>query len=226
MGKATLSIIIPVINEAAVIQQVIGIAQTVTETEIIVVDGGSRDSTVEIARSLEVQVLTTAPGRATQMNLGASVATGDILLFLHGDTCLPANFADWVHQTLEQPGVVAGAFELKIAAQGWGVRLIEQLVQWRSHWFQMPYGDQAIFLTAEQFRWVGQFPEQPLMEDFELIRRLRRWGKIAIAPVPVVTSGRRWQKLGVLKTTLLNQRIILAYLLGVSPQRLMRWYRQ
>lgn len=95
-----------------------------------------------------------------------------------------------------------------------------------SHFWQMPYGDQAIFLTKEVFQQIGKFPELPIMEDFELMRRLKRTGKIVIIPVPVVTSARRWLQKGVLQTTLLNQIVIIAYLLGASPEQIRSWYRQ
>ncbi|MEB3336101.1 MAG: TIGR04283 family arsenosugar biosynthesis glycosyltransferase [Leptolyngbyaceae bacterium] len=219
-----ISIIIPVLNEAQTIQDVVAIAQTASHVEIIAVDGGSRDGTQEILQSLGVKLLITTPGRAHQMNLGAEVATGKILLFLHADTHLPPGFDDWVRQTLAQPGVVAGAFKLQIDSTLRGIRWLEWWVNWRSHHRQMPYGDQAIFLTTQQFNTIGKFPELPIMEDFELIRRLQRQGRIAIVPHPVITSGRRWQKLGILKTTFINQLVVIAFLLGVSTDRLRSWY--
>ena len=227
-----ISIIIPVLNEAKAIAQTIHQAQNATAVEIIVVDGGSTDGTIQAAN--HVQVLTAPPGRATQMNAGAAAASGDILLFLHADTHLPPEFDTWVRQTLAQPGIIAGAFELKIDGQNPGLRLVEKMVNLRSRYLQMPYGDQAIFLKTTTFQQLGGFPSQPIMEDFELMRRLQRMGKIAmakrravgIAPLPVLTSARRWQKLGILKTTLINQIVIIAYFLGVSPNRIASWYRQ
>jgi rSAM/selenodomain-associated transferase 2 len=217
-----ISIIIPVLNEAKAIALTINQAQNATAVEIIVVDGGSTDGTRQAAN--HVQVITTPPGRAVQMNAGAAVAGGDILLFLHADTLLPVGFDTWVRQTLAQPRIMAGAFELKIDGQSPGLRLVEKMVNWRSRYCQMPYGDQAIFLKTTTFQELGGFPQQPIMEDFELIRRLQRQGKIAIAPFPVITSARRWQKLGILQTTLINQIVIVAYFCGVSPNRLAFWY--
>lgn len=227
ISKEKISIIIPTLNEAKTIAQTLtSTQQGANNVEVIVVDGGSEDNTRAIAQSLGVKVLSTTTGRATQMNVGAKVATGDILLFLHADTHLPAEFDTLVRTTLTQPGFIAGAFALRIDATLISLRLIEWGVNWRSRWLQMPYGDQAIFLKSVVFQKMGGFPELPLMEDFELMRQLRRLGRVAIVPVPVLTSARRWLKQGVFKTTLMNQIAIVAYLLGVSPERIQRWYRR
>lgn len=226
MTPEKISIIIPVLNEAATLVKTWASLQNTSNLEIIVVDGGSQDETVAIAQSFGVQVLAAPPGRARQMNAGAAVATGDILLFLHADTLLPKGFDTMVRQALSQPGTVAGAFELGIDGEMRGLRLIERMVSWRSRFFSLPYGDQAIFLKTAVFKRIGGFPDLPIMEDFELIRRLKRLGKIEILPASVLTSGRRWQKLGVFKTTLINQFIIIAYFLGVPPAQIALWYRR
>lgn len=226
ISKEKISIIIPVVNEAKTISGAIASIQQGANVEVIVVDGGSQDSTVEFAQSLGVKVLSASRSRACQMNVGAASATGDILLFLHADTRLPAQFDTLVRTTLIQPDVIAGAFALRIDAPLWSLRLIEIGVNWRSRTLQMPYGDQAIFLNSKLFQEIGCFPEIPMMEDFELIRRLRRLGRIAIISSPIFTSGRRWLQLGVAKTTLMNQIAIISYLLGVSPQKIKRWYRR
>ncbi|MEQ9669321.1 TIGR04283 family arsenosugar biosynthesis glycosyltransferase [Coleofasciculus sp. G2-EDA-02] len=225
MQTETISVIIPVLNEASTIGSVLERLMGTNNVDVIVVDGGSRDETVTVARSRNVQVISTPPGRACQMNAGAARATGDILLFLHADTRLPANFDCLVRQALQEPQTIAGAFELRIDSQQLGLRLIERLVNWRSRFFSMPYGDQAIFLKATSFHHIGGFPNLPIMEDFELIRRLKHQGRIAIVPAFVLTSGRRWERLGIIKTTLINQLIILGYFFGVSPDKLARWYR-
>ncbi|MGB3534343.1 MAG: TIGR04283 family arsenosugar biosynthesis glycosyltransferase [Microcoleaceae cyanobacterium] len=225
MATAKISIIIPVLNEAASIGDVVKQALTGENVEIIVSDGGSLDQTVEVVQSLGIAVVHSSPGRSQQMNLGAKQATGEILLFLHADTYLPDQFDRIIRQSLTQPQVIAGAFNLKIAAHLPGIHWVEKMVNWRSRFFQLPYGDQAIFLKTSTFWQIGGFPDLPIMEDFELMQKLRKKGKIAIASVAVVTSGRRWQRLGILKTTLLNQLIIIGYFCKISPDRLAQYYR-
>ncbi len=252
MQNPKISIIIPILNEANNITKTVLLLRDAVNVEVIVVDGGSQDETVAIVNSLGIKLLSSPPGRAKQMNAGAALASGDILLFLHADTLLPVNFDTMVRQTLagekhkenspiqnpifsppflrggwggSQPPI-AGAFELGINSKIRGIRLVEKMVNLRSRFFSLPYGDQAIFLKADVFRDIGGFPELPIMEDFVFIRRLRELGKIEIVPVPVITSGRRWQKLGVLKTTLINQIMIIGYFLGISPKKLARFYRR
>jgi rSAM/selenodomain-associated transferase 2 len=230
-----ISIIIPVLNEVNNIKKVLTSTQPSQNVEVIVVDGGSVDGTLELVQSLDIKVLSAPTGRACQMNVGAKVATGEILLFLHADTILPPGFDTMIRAALRSPKAspnqgsakapIGGAFALQIDHSLKSLRLIEWGVSWRSHFLQMPYGDQAIFLKAETFHQIDGFPELPIMEDFALVRRLRSIGYITLIPIPVVTSARRWLKKGVIQTTLINQIIIFAYLLGISPQRLVDWYR-
>jgi rSAM/selenodomain-associated transferase 2 len=216
-----ISIVIPVLNEAPHLQKTLSIQAP--DVEIIVVDGGSQDETVAIAQSFGVKVLQSDPGRATQMNAGAKIASGEILLFLHADTRLPDGFDQMIRDALKV--ALAGAFQLRIDANQTGIRWIERGVNWRSRYLQLPYGDQALFLRTETFQKIGGFPPLPIMEDFEFVRTLRQLGKIVILPKPVITSGRRWQKLGVFRTTIVNQIVIFAYLMGISPTRIQAWYR-
>ncbi|OKH40463.1 glycosyltransferase [[Phormidium ambiguum] IAM M-71] len=224
--KIKISVIIPVLNEAKTIKNVLLNLRNYSELEVIIVDGGSEDETVTIAESFGYKVLISSRGRSIQMNTAAKIATGSILLFLHGDTILPANFPEMIVTAIEKPGIVGGAFELTIDAKIRGIKLVEKMVNWRSHFFSLPYGDQAIFIKADIFKQIGGFPIQPIMEDFVFIQQLRKMGKIAIITTPVITSGRRWQKLGVVKTTLINQLMIIGYYLGVSPEKLAAFYRK
>ena len=224
MNAPSISIIIPVLNEEDQIGNLLKRLPDGMET--IVVDGGSQDQTVAIARSMGASVLASAASKATQMNAGAAEALGDILLFLHADTCLPENFETCVPAALAGDEVCAGAFSLGIDSDAVGLRFIERVANWRSRFFQMPYGDQALFVSRNLFHEIGGYPEYPIMEDFELVRRLKQKGKIVILQESVQTSARRWLNFGILKTWLLNQIIVVAYYLGISPQRLSQWYNR
>jgi len=194
--------------------------------ETIIVDGGSRDNTTEIARVHGAKVLSTSPSRAGQMNAGASIATGDIYLFLHADTRLPDRFDVHVRRTMQQSDVAAGAFKLRIDSDGSSLRIMEQVANLRSRYLKKPYGDQALFLNAALFHSLGGFPDLPIMEDYELIRLLGKKGRVVVLPQTVVTSPRRWLNIGVWRTWMINQLVILGYYLGISPEKLARFYRR
>lgn len=221
-----LSVIIPVLNEVKTIEQTLQHIQPHTPVEIIVVDGGSQDGTLERVRALGVKGILAPKGRAHQMNAGAAIASGEVLLFLHADTRLPKEFDRLATKALAQPRCLAGAFALAIDDPRRSLRWVERGVNVRSRLLQLPYGDQALFLKATTFKELGNFPQQPFMEDFEFIRQIKRQGRIAIVPTPVVTSARRWQKVGVWQTTLINQIAIAAYLCGISPETIAQWYRR
>ncbi|MGD9085944.1 MAG: TIGR04283 family arsenosugar biosynthesis glycosyltransferase [Desulfobacterales bacterium] len=221
-----LSIIIPALNEAATIENTLSALQGVDHLEVIVVDGGSTDETVDLARRQGAKVLQTQAGKANQMNCGAAAASGEVLVFLHADTRLPGDFNRLILAALNQTGVVAGAFRLAIDSQAAGIRFIERVADMRSRYLQLPYGDQALFMKKSVFDAIGGFADVPIMEDFILVRRLRRKGKIAILPAAVITSPRRWLHFGILKTWMVNQMIVIAFYLGISPERLARWYRR
>ncbi|PNW29629.1 UNVERIFIED_CONTAM: glycosyltransferase, partial [Euhalothece sp. KZN 001] len=225
MEAIKLSVIIPVLNEEKTIAQTLEHLQK-TAVEIIIVDGGSTDNTVEIAQNMGIKtILSPEPGRSNQMNTGAKYAIGKVLLFLHADTKLPHNYLQYIEESLEKPNTIAGAFLLKIESQNPLLRIVEKGVNARSRLLQMPYGDQGIFLKKETFETIGGFPDIPLMEDFQLMLTLKKQGKIRLAKAPVITSARRWEKLGVIKTTLINQKVILGYFFGVSPEKLKQWYQ-
>jgi hypothetical protein len=221
-----ISVIIPALNEAENIGPALAAACSGTNIELIVVDGGSDDNTADIARSFGAIVIDTPPGRAGQMNSGAAHATGDLLLFLHADTLLPDGFDKLARDALNQTGIAAGAFEFRMDATSPSLNIIQRLTNHRSRRWQMPYGDQGLFVRKELFHALGGFPDMPIMEDFEFVRRLRRHGRVVTVPTPAVTSARRWLNRGVWRTTLLNNLIVAAYYFGVSPTRLARWYKR
>lgn len=221
-----ISVVIPARNEAAIIQNTLESLAERPRVEIIVVDGGSTDDTPSIVRRRGVKLLTCRDGRAAQCNLGAAVASGDTLLFLHADTRLPGDFESMVFDALQPADVAAGAFRFRLDDDSPALRMIEWGVNLRSSWFQRPYGDQAIFTRAAAFWAAGGFPDMPILEDYELVRNLRAMGRIEIAPASAVTSARRWNSLGLLRTLWINQKVLLGRRLGVAPRRLADWYRQ
>ena len=221
-----ISVIIPTLNEAHLIRTALESTGNAAGVENIVVDGGSVDGTVDIARACCARIVDSPPGRACQMNRGADAASGELLVFLHADSRLPDGFDQHVRTLIDHSGVVAGAFQLGIDSPSFSLRMVERAANWRSRHLQLPYGDQAIFLEKKRFLLMGGFPNLPIMEDFEFVRRLRSQGQIVIAPLPVTTSARRWQRLGPFRTTFINQMVILAFYAGVNPSRLALWYRQ
>jgi rSAM/selenodomain-associated transferase 2 len=195
--------------------------------EVIVVDGGSRDRTAAIARAVPgVRILDAPRGRGVQLNAGARAATGDVLLFLHADVSLPADAAGWVERGLADPSAVAGAFRIWTvvdAGRTWLGPLIH-LADIRSRYTSLPYGDQAVFVRRAAFEAAGGFPDEPLMEDLELARRLRRLGRIVTVPASVTVSGRRFVARPLWFTFLINVFPLL-YRLGVPPRVLAHFYR-
>ena len=226
MRSATpqISIIIPALNEAGTIAETLSRLKGGIPLEVIVADGGSEDDTVRSARDHGAIVIKAKAGKAVQMNAGAKAAAGEILMFLHADTLLPKDFSDQILTTLNQKGIAAGAFRLNINSNAAGIRIIERMANLRSRLLRLPYGDQALFMKKSLFEAIGGFPDMPIMEDFILVRRLKRKGKIVIVPSAVVTSPRRWLHLGILRTWSINQLIIFAYYLGASPEQLTRLY--
>jgi hypothetical protein len=217
-----ISVVIPTLNEEHQVAAAIASARLHDDVEVIVVDGGSSDRTRDISKSLGARVISAQRGRARQMNAGAAAAQGATVLFLHADTQLPPGYTHKVHETLAKPGVIAGAFRLEIQAHGISYRLIERMANRRSVCRQLPYGDQALFMRKDIWKAIGGFPDLPIMEDYELVRRLRDRGAISVVDWPVTTSARRWQRFGPWKVTALHQLVILGYRLGVPANRLLR----
>lgn len=221
---AKISVIIPTLNEATVIERTLTHLSLIQGLELIVVDGGSTDGTAALAQR-HARVLTARPGRAEQMNRGAQQATGAILLFLHADTLVGPAALREIIEALEDPAIVGGAFRLVIETPRRLLRLIAAAANIRTRLTRIPYGDQGIFVRRSVFEKLGGFPIQPLMEDVEFARRLKRVGRLVILSEAVQTSSRRWDKEGFWYTTLRNQALVLLYFIGISPDRLARWYQ-
>jgi hypothetical protein len=219
-----LSVIIPTRNEADGIARAIASARGAVQVEIIVADGGSTDDTIAVARQAGATVISCTGGRGAQMNAGAAMARGDVLLFLHADSVLPPNYQQHVHDILAA-GATVGAFRLSIDNAHWPLRFVAWCANLRSRWFRLPYGDQALFVSSESFLRLGGFRRWPLMEDYDFCHRARRLGRIAIAPIAVTTSDRRWRSRGIVRTTLTNWLCIIGFKLGVPIDRLAAWYR-
>lgn len=219
-----LSVIIPTLNEAKHIEKTIRKARD-DEVEIIVVDGGSIDDTIAKATEAGAQVITCSPGRAEQQNRGAAMAHGKILLFLHADTWLPKGYVSYIFEALLDPRTVVGAFRFKTDTDLWTMRVVDLMTNLRAWTLKIPYGDQALFFRKALFDSVGGFPKVPISEDLLLVKRLAKKGKVRLVPAPVITSGRRWQTLGVLRTSLINVVIATAISLGFSPNRFTHLYK-
>jgi len=223
-----ISIIIPVWNEASVINRTLDHIFTLPyggAVEIIVVDGHPEGKTINEIRQRRVDRMISEKGRANQMNAGARRAGGDVLLFLHADTMLPENALASIAGVIETGRHVGGAFDLGIESERMVFRLIERAASLRSRLTRIPYGDQAIFIRRDYFAEMNGFREIPIMEDMDIMRRIKKRGDaIHIIPARVKTSARRWEKEGILSCTLRNWMMAGLYLLGISPERLCRFY--
>ena len=223
-GAMTISVIVPALDEAATLPRTLAAARQAGVRELIVVDGGSRDATVAAARSLADRVIEGPRGRALQMNAGATVAQGDVLLFLHADTRLPPGCAALLARALAGPDAVGGRFDVRLDASGLAYRIIERAISLRSRLTGVATGDQAIFVRRDVFERLGGYPPLPLMEDIALCRALKRAGRMVALRETVLTSARRWQRGGVARTVLVMWALRAAYYAGVRPDRLARVY--
>jgi rSAM/selenodomain-associated transferase 2 len=226
--SADLSIVVPVLGEKALIRQTLDHLQNLAingRREIIVVDGDRRAGTIAALDRPGVTGVTSPTGRAIQMNAGAAIASGRVLVFAHADTRLPPQALSLIMAAIDRRQAAAGAFGLGIASDRPGYRLIEAAATWRSRSLDLPYGDQAIFVKKNVFRALDGFRPIPLMEDVDLMRRLKKTGaRIVVLSEKVATSARRWEKEGPVYTTLRNWALLTLFLAGVPPERLVRWY--
>ncbi len=226
--SSSISIIIPAYHEAETINGCLEHLHRLhadDAVEIIVVDGDPRGSTINAVQGKEVIKMISQKGRARQMNKGASLASGDILLFLHADTLLPPDALTMVRSCMRGGPARAGAFDLGINTGRNIFRVTEKYVALRTRLTRIPFGDQAIFMRGEYFRELGGYKDVPLMEDVEIMQRIKKRGdRICIIPEKVITSPRRWEQEGILVSTLRNWTVQFLYYLGVSPERLVKFY--
>ena len=222
-----ISIVIPALNEAAGIAETLRPLQPLRARghEVILVDGGSADATVEIARPLADQVIASEPGRARQQNAGAEAAGGDVLLFLHADTLLPDDADQLVIDGLMASGRGWGRFDVRLSGRAPALRMVGRMMSLRSRATGIATGDQAIFVRRDWFRRAGGFPQIPLMEDVALSAALRRIGPPLCLRERVLTSSRRWEERGVFRTIALMWRLRWAYWRGADPAELAKRYR-
>lgn len=220
-----ISVIIPTLNEAAVLKTTLSHLKSISDpgVELIVVDGGSSDETPLIAGEYG-KVLSSARGRALQMNLGAQMASGEILLFLHCDSLPEKGVFSAIRREMADPSCPGGCLSLQFADSHPAFRLIEWGSNWRARWLGWMYGDQAIFVNRKSFTQLKGFPEIELMEDLAFSRALKQLGRPVLLPLKIITSSRRFRKFGIWKTLSLMQYIKLRYLLGKSPAELAKLY--
>ncbi|MGH7461073.1 MAG: TIGR04283 family arsenosugar biosynthesis glycosyltransferase [Longimicrobiales bacterium] len=224
------SIIIPTLNEAANLGRTLAAARRAlgNRAEYLVVDGGSQDATLEVAREHGVRAITGVRGRGTQLNLGAKQAEGSAIVLLHADTLLPADAAHWLDLAMAEPRVVGGAFAFAFDGQHWPVipllKVWAHVITLRSRLLCTATGDQAIFLRRSALDQLGDLPEDPLFEDVRLVRALRQVGRFVILHAAVRTSPRLWYRVGPRRLILLHLTLRALHALGVSPRRLAAWY--
>ena len=221
-----LSFIVPVLNEAASITGFLELLRACCKRhcEIIVVDGGSHDDTAALAAARCDRVISSARGRAVQMNSGARRAMGAILCFVHADSQLPRHADQTIRDALSDGTRTWGRFDVRLSGSHLLLRVVERLMNWRSRLTGIATGDQALFMTRELFEAVGGFPEIALMEDIAMSRTLKSNGPPVCLSQPLITSSRRWEQYGILRTIVLMWKLRLLYFLGVDPARLARRY--
>jgi rSAM/selenodomain-associated transferase 2 len=218
------SVIIPTLNEAERIESAVRSAWDAGASEVLVSDGGSRDATRELAAAVGARVVAGETRRALQLNRAAELAKGEVLIFLHADTLLPAGAAGDVVAAIAA-GAVFGAFRLAFREPAIRLRIAAAMINARTSLTRCPWGDQAQFIIRDRFLRESGFKDLPIMEDYELAIRMKRQGRVAILPTPVVTSGRRFLAKGVIRTAAINWRIVVSWRMGVSPEELARRYR-
>jgi rSAM/selenodomain-associated transferase 2 len=220
-----LCVVVPMLNEGSAIRETLNaLRRGAPNAEIVVVDGGSVDQSVDMAGKLADRVIAASRGRARQMNAGAALGSGEILAFVHADTRVPSSFEKDILDAVGESGVVGGRFDIELDDPSFAYRLIGDLISLRSRITKTATGDQAIFVRRSVFEALGGFPDLDLCEDLDFSRRLKRTGQVACLHSRVTTSARRWRRDGLARTVLRMWAIRALYLLGVPPSRLKRIY--
>jgi rSAM/selenodomain-associated transferase 2 len=219
-----ISVIIPVLNEQEALARLLPQLEGLVGVETIVVDGGSDDYSCDLAAVHADRVISSDRGRAIQMNSGAHCASGDILLFLHADSRLPAGWQTLIEGALQDRRVVGGAFDLELDDERLPFSIIGRVASFRSRLLKTPYGDQGIFVRTALFNQLGGYSAIPIMEDVEFARRLRKAGKLVFLDRPLVTSARKWRQHGIFRTTAAHWLVSIGFYLRLSPQRLLSLY--
>jgi len=220
-----LSVVIPAWEEADQIADAVRSARA-PRVEVIVVDAGSADETAARAAEAGARVVQALPGRARQLQAGVRESRGDVLLFLHADTRLPADYQGAVEAALLDLGAVGGAFRLRFDQRGARLRLIEHAARARATLLGMPYGDQALFVRRTVLDAIGGVPQVPIMEDLDLVRAMRGHGRVVLLPLDVVTSARRHRARGPLRTAFRHNLAALAWAIGIERKRIAAWVRR
>ena len=216
------TVIIPTLNERKnILAAITSVKCQQGEFEMIVVDGGSDDATVDLARP-HARLIVSEKGRAIQMNAGARHASGDVLLFLHADCCLSSGSLSAIENALNDRQAIGGTFTLRFDSPGHLLRIIALFSRFKFRHFH--YGDQGIFVRRAIFEQLGGFKKIPIMEDVDLLKRMRQAGEVILLPHPVTTSARRYLKHGIVRQQLLDIALVILYLSGVRPEILARWY--
>ena len=225
MAPHELSIVIPVLDDTGPLRRLLTTLPADPRVAVFVVNGGAPDDRLNaMCRRPDIQLLTSAPGRGHQMNVGAAAAAGRWIVFLHADTRLPPQWSDEILRASADPDVVGGSFRFRLDSAAWQARLIERAVERRVRWLDLAYGDQALFVRRDVFDAMGGYREWPLMEDVDFVRRLRRAGRLCHSAQPALTSARRWERDGWWRRSASNVVLQALFFAGVAPERLANWY--
>ncbi len=222
--EPTVAVIVPVLNEQAVLPGMVDMLLHLPVDGVVIVDGGSDDGSRELLRDSTLTWIDSMPGRARQMNAGSTNCKCDILLFIHADMILYSSHIEALKKRMACSGYVGGRFDVQLSGAHPIFRVIEWMINVRSRLTRISTGDQCIFVRRTSFERLGGFPEQPLMEDVEFSKRLKKSGRVACLTERVVTSSRRWEQFGILKTVVLMWKLRFLYWAGVAPDRLAKLY--